>query len=145
MDKLELTAVQLIQYWCGLTEKMKSDDELFSFAATAAPSPLLNTVNEDRRDNICIELFDQVDEVLWSDWDPIGVNGMEECRDEYSAIVNDIALATRYGSIEQLAAELFFNERYYLGIDSNNSAKRSCHTAMILKAKCEPYLGDNKC
>ena len=28
-------------------------------------------------------LYCQIDEILWNDWDPIGVNDCEEARDEY--------------------------------------------------------------
>lgn len=141
MEKIHLTTEQLIQYWCGSSEKIPTDDELFEFAATATPSPLLTTIDPAQRENISDEFVDLVDEILWLDWDPIGVNGIDECRDEYSTIVNDIALATRFGSVEQLAAELFFNEKYYLGMDSEHAAERSCSTAMILKEKCEINFG----
>jgi len=30
-----------------------------------------------------IELYKRVDEIIWNDWDPIGVNKYEEARSEY--------------------------------------------------------------
>lgn len=33
------------------------------------------------------ELYRKVDEVLWTDWDPIGVNENDCCRDEYTSYV----------------------------------------------------------
>jgi hypothetical protein len=30
-------------------------------------------------------LLKAIDEILWNDWDPIGVNDIEEARDEYSS------------------------------------------------------------
>lgn len=141
MERLHLTKEQLIQYWCGLSQPIKTDDELFAFAETAMSSPLLTTIDQVQRDNISNELVDLVNEILWRDWDPIGVNSIEACRDEYCAIANDIALATRFGTIEQLAAELFFNEKYYIGMDSEHTAERSCSTAMILKEKYEINFG----
>ena len=30
-----------------------------------------------------LALYNRLDEILWNDWDPIGVSGIEEARDEY--------------------------------------------------------------
>lgn len=30
-----------------------------------------------------LEIYNRLDEILWKDWDPIGVYGMKEARDEY--------------------------------------------------------------
>ncbi len=30
-----------------------------------------------------LELYNRLDEILWTDWDPIGVNDVEQARDEY--------------------------------------------------------------
>ena len=30
-----------------------------------------------------LALYNRLDEILWKDWDPIGVSGVEEARDEY--------------------------------------------------------------
>ena len=30
-------------------------------------------------------LYKRIDEILWEDWDPIGVNDVEEARDEYQS------------------------------------------------------------
>ena len=31
------------------------------------------------------KLYKTIDEILWNDWDPIGVNDTEEARDEYQS------------------------------------------------------------
>ena len=31
------------------------------------------------------KIYNQIDEILWKDWDPIGVNDFEDARDEYSS------------------------------------------------------------
>jgi hypothetical protein len=31
------------------------------------------------------DVYKQIDEILWNDWDPIGVNEYEEARDEYQS------------------------------------------------------------
>lgn len=30
-------------------------------------------------------LFNEIDKILWKDWDPIGVNDIEDARDEYQS------------------------------------------------------------
>jgi len=42
-------------------------------------------MEEDKRKSITNEqmLYKQIDEILWNDWDPIGINDCEEARDEY--------------------------------------------------------------
>ncbi|MEP7257786.1 MAG: hypothetical protein ABI687_05355 [Flavitalea sp.] len=30
-----------------------------------------------------VEIYKQIDEILWLEWDPLGVNCFEEARDEY--------------------------------------------------------------
>lgn len=32
----------------------------------------------------------KVSEILWNDWDPIGINDSKECRDEYDCYVQSI-------------------------------------------------------
>jgi hypothetical protein len=31
------------------------------------------------------KIFNQIDEILWKDWDPIGVNDCDDARDEYTS------------------------------------------------------------
>jgi hypothetical protein len=33
------------------------------------------------------KIYNQIDEILWKDWDPIGVNDFEDARDEYSSLL----------------------------------------------------------
>lgn len=33
-----------------------------------------------------ILIYKRIDEILWFDWDPIGVNQIEEARDEYQQL-----------------------------------------------------------
>lgn len=37
-----------------------------------------------------LELYKAIDEILWLDWDPIGVNDMSEARDEYWSYIPHI-------------------------------------------------------
>ena len=36
------------------------------------------------------ELYNQIDEILWRDWDPIGINNEENIRDEYYGYIPQI-------------------------------------------------------
>ena len=37
-----------------------------------------------------LQLYKGIDEILWKDWDPIGVSGMGAPRDEYGAYVPEV-------------------------------------------------------
>ena len=37
-----------------------------------------------------LELYSRLDEILWKDWDPIGVYGIQEARDEYYRYLPDV-------------------------------------------------------
>lgn len=36
------------------------------------------------------KIYDTIDNILWSEWDPIGVNEIEEARDEYQSYTPEI-------------------------------------------------------
>jgi hypothetical protein len=38
-----------------------------------------------------IKIYKRIDEILWEEWDPIGVNGYPEARDEYYCYLHEIA------------------------------------------------------
>lgn len=53
-------------------------------------------------------LYEQIDEILWFEWDPIGVNVYEEARDEYYSYLPQIFnLKISEANIEIIAAALF--------------------------------------
>ncbi|MBF8965717.1 hypothetical protein I0P70_20865 [Pontibacter sp. FD36] len=51
-----------------------------------------------------IELYKAVDEILWEDWDPIGVNGFAP-RDEYQSYVPEIFTMLNEGKDENEIAD----------------------------------------
>lgn len=74
---------------------------------------------------------DRVDEYLWLQWDPIGVNDWEDCRDEYQAYCEDVTRFVLFGSIEDLALYLWVTIVYQLGLSANsieeqNTLKQDC-------------------
>ena len=54
-----------------------------------------------------LSIYKRIDEILWKDWDPIGVNDFSEARDEYqSYIYKFYELKTAGVSIDILAKAL---------------------------------------
>jgi hypothetical protein len=47
----------------------------------------LRSVKSDAMEDTLKHAFNQIDEILWNDWDPLGVNGISEARDEYHSYV----------------------------------------------------------
>lgn len=37
-----------------------------------------------------LALYNRLDEILWNDWDPIGVSSIEEARDEYYGYLPEV-------------------------------------------------------
>lgn len=53
-------------------------------------------------------IYNQIDIILWHKWDPIGVNGYEEARDEYhSYLPHIVSLKMQGASIEDIGSALY--------------------------------------
>jgi len=53
-------------------------------------------------------LYKTIDEILWNDWDPIGMKLNEGPRDEYESYVPVIfSLKIRGASVEEIASKLY--------------------------------------
>jgi hypothetical protein len=82
-----------------------------------------------------MELYRRVDEILWKDWDPIGVSGFPEARDEYYSYLPNAFRLTLEGSGKSKIAEYLFSiEAERMGLPGN---KQKCMriAGMLLKAK----------
>lgn len=54
-----------------------------------------------------LALYNAIDEILWKDWDPIGVNDMPEARDEYQSYLPHIfRLAIEGKDAEHISSSL---------------------------------------
>lgn len=74
-----------------------------------------------------------IDEVLWNDWDPIGVNDDLSGRDEYTMYVGDIyELLLSNASVEKIAAHL--DEIAEVRMEINRSRMHSIKVAEKLLA-----------
>jgi hypothetical protein len=61
--------------------------------------------------------FRDIDKILWKDWDPIDVNDLEMCRDEYRSYVPEIyTLATTGRGQAEIASKLFEIAQNEMGI-----------------------------
>ncbi len=67
-----------------------------------------------------LELYQRLDEILWVDWDPIGVSGVAEARDEYySYLPRVFHLALENADAKRIAEYLFSIETEAMGLSGN--------------------------
>jgi hypothetical protein len=77
--------------------------------------------------------FNRVDEILWNDWDPIGVNDISEARDEYHSYVWKVVdFKLKNVDSEVIAQYLFQIETGQMGFDGN--LKDCRHVAEKIKS-----------
>jgi len=69
-----------------------------------------------------MELYKFIDEILFSEWDPIGVSDMPEVRDEYYSCLPQVFSKTIRGeSVEDIAKYLRDIEISYMGLSGANT------------------------
>jgi hypothetical protein len=65
-------------------------------------------------------LYKHIDEILWNDWDPIGINDCEEARDEYTGYVfHMLRFKIQNANAEIIAQYLFKIETENMGLSGN--------------------------
>jgi len=65
-------------------------------------------------------VYESIDEILWTQWDPIGVNDVEDVRDEYESYTPTIFNLRIYGADkETIANKLFEIETKTMGVLGN--------------------------
>jgi hypothetical protein len=66
------------------------------------------------------KIYKAIDEILWNDWDPIGINDIEEVRDEYQSYTPHIFNLTIQGANKtKLSNHLFEIETKNMGMTGN--------------------------
>ena len=66
------------------------------------------------------DLYEQIDILLWEEWDPIGINDYEEARDEYYNYLPKVyELRIRNASKKEIADYLFEIETDRMGLSGN--------------------------
>lgn len=64
--------------------------------------------------------FNQIDKILWNDWDPIGVNDVSQARDEYHSYVWKVVdFKLKNVDSEVIAQYLFLIETGHMGLIGN--------------------------
>lgn len=65
------------------------------------------------------KLFEQVDKILWEDWDPIGVNNSSDGEDEYRGYVPSIIkLLIEGADVKKITKRLFEHANVNMGMSS---------------------------
>jgi hypothetical protein len=67
-----------------------------------------------------LALYNRLDEILWKDWDPIGVHGIEEARDEYHSYLPEVFQMVLKGvHSSRIAAYLHYVVKERMGLHSS--------------------------
>lgn len=86
----------------------------------------------DPRAKTAKRLISQVCEILWSKWDPIGVNGFCNAKDEYDSYAPHIAgLILKGANVKEIASELTRIERDQMGLSCTE--EREQHDQAVAK------------
>jgi len=68
------------------------------------------------------KVYELIDGILWKDWDPIGVNDIEDVRDEYQSYTPHIFSLIIHGAAKiEIAEHLFMLETVNMGITGNKN------------------------
>lgn len=64
------------------------------------------------------QLFNEIDRIIWEDWDPIGVNDYgEDCRDEYESYIPHLfSLVEQGADYKKIAKHLSDLEKNTMGM-----------------------------
>jgi hypothetical protein len=66
-------------------------------------------------------LFDKVNKILWLDWDPIGINNLDTCKDEYAGYVPQIFKLVKARADRDIIAEALIKiEHDQMGLSTNH-------------------------
>ena len=140
----KVTESCLKKTWCDSYTDFQDEDCFYDFAADGKLSDAMEKVKHaTSTDNLpkSVDLLDeQINEILWQNWDPIGVNHMEDCRSEYDAYSWEITLVAMHNDTITIAAELYFLEKYYLDLITDDVLSRSQNVAIKIK-ECVEEIG----
>ncbi|MBX7131861.1 MAG: hypothetical protein K1X67_04190 [Fimbriimonadaceae bacterium] len=81
-------------------------------------------MDKETRDRVR-RLMGEVDQILWDEWDPIGVNDEPLARSEYSAYVGPVvSLLLRNADANEIAAHLEQIEKVMMECDRGDEVRR---------------------
>ena len=52
-----------------------------------------------------LKIYNEIEKILWNDWDPIGVNDNESARDEYYSYIPEIFKLKKTGADKEVIAK----------------------------------------
>jgi hypothetical protein len=55
------------------------------------------------------KLYKAIDEILWSDWDPLGMNDIDDVRDEYQSYALQICGLKIHGANQETIAQKLYD------------------------------------
>ena len=97
-----------------------------------APDSTISKQKQNFSISSLVELAAQIDILLWTEWDPIGVNEFDEARDEYQAYISPItALVTSGSSQQQIQDFLYQTETVRMGLIGNKDNCSRVATLLI--------------
>lgn len=67
------------------------------------------------------EFVAHVDEILWRWWDPVNINWLDECRNEYYGYVDNVTTVALLGDLDTLAGFLLCLETTHFGSNHDNT------------------------
>lgn len=118
----------------GSTDKLlESSDERCLFDESEA---LFSAQQGDELADNEQQLCEYISEVLWRNWDPIGVNNISECRDEYYAYEDGVYLFSKYAPL-QLSDYLQHLQSTNLGIEGDENKENCEEIAQKISLKSE--------
>jgi hypothetical protein len=80
----------------------------------------MKRMNESKMNYEDKELYNKIDEILWLDWDPIGVNEFNEARDVYYTYIPMMYNLKKSGAdVDSIANQLHFIETKTIGLSGN--------------------------
>ena len=87
-----------------------------------------------------LDLYQGIDEILWKDWDPIGIHGNTDARDEYYAYLPIVFnMALKNASTNEIAQYLHKVADGSMGLKSDiNSHMATAEKIVQLKTRIDP-------
>ena len=86
------------------------------------------------------ELYTSIDNILWTHWDPIGINADEYGRDEYSNYVPKILQYLKEGTDKKKLAD-YLHQNSTVNMGTNADFDRDNKVAKMLIQEKERILG----
>ena len=87
---------------------------------------------------IFLQFYKAIDEILWEDWDPIGISDTTVARDEYQGYVPRVYKLSLENKAEELTQYLLYVEQERMGLKGN---KEKCRKTVDLIMTTKNNLG----